>query len=75
MTLELGGKSANIIFADADLEKAAAAAPWAVFDNAGQDCCARSRLLVEASVVDEFLSCCSHMSRASRSATRSTPTR
>ena len=56
VTLELGGKSANIIFADADLEKAAAAAPWAVFDNAGQDCCARSRLLVQASVVDEFLS-------------------
>jgi acyl-CoA reductase-like NAD-dependent aldehyde dehydrogenase len=55
VTLELGGKSANIIFADADLEKAAAAAPWAVFDNAGQDCCARSRLLVEASVVDRFL--------------------
>ncbi len=52
VTLELGGKSANIIFADADLEKAAAAAPWAVFDNAGQDCCARSRLLVEASVAD-----------------------
>ena len=48
VTLELGGKSANIVFADADLEKAAAAAPWAVFDNAGQDCCARSRLLVEA---------------------------
>ncbi len=56
VTLELGGKSANIIFADADLEKAAAAAPWAVFDNAGQDCCARSRLLVEASVADRFLS-------------------
>ncbi len=56
VTLELGGKSANIIFADADLEKAAAAAPWAVFDNAGQDCCARSRLLVEASVMDRFLS-------------------
>jgi acyl-CoA reductase-like NAD-dependent aldehyde dehydrogenase len=55
VTLELGGKSANIIFADADLEKAAAAAPWAVFDNAGQDCCARSRLLVEASVMDKFL--------------------
>ncbi len=55
VTLELGGKSANIIFADADLEKAAAAAPWAVFDNAGQDCCARSRLLVEASAVDKFL--------------------
>jgi betaine-aldehyde dehydrogenase len=55
VTLELGGKSANIIFADADLETAAAAAPWAVFDNAGQDCCARSRLLVEASVVDRFL--------------------
>ena len=55
VTLELGGKSANIIFADADLENAAAAAPWAVFDNAGQDCCARSRLLVEASVMDRFL--------------------
>ncbi len=56
VTLELGGKSANVIFADADLERAAAAAPWAVFDNAGQDCCARSRLLVQASVVDQFLS-------------------
>ena len=55
VTLELGGKSANIIFADADLEKAAAAAPWAVFDNAGQDCCARSRLLIEASAADRFL--------------------
>jgi len=55
VTLELGGKSANIVFADADLEAAAAAAPWAVFDNAGQDCCARSRLLVEASVHDRFL--------------------
>ncbi len=55
VTLELGGKSANVIFADADLEKAAAAAPGAVFDNAGQDCCARSRLLVEASVYDKFL--------------------
>ncbi len=47
VTLELGGKSANVIFADADLEKAAAAAPLAVFGNAGQDCCARSRILVE----------------------------
>ncbi len=55
VTLELGGKSANIIFADADLEKAAAAAPWAVFDNAGQDCCARSRILVEHGAVDKFL--------------------
>jgi betaine-aldehyde dehydrogenase len=56
VTLELGGKSANIIFADADLEKAAAAAPWAVFDNAGQDCCARSRILVEHTAFDSFLS-------------------
>jgi betaine-aldehyde dehydrogenase len=56
VTLELGGKSANIIFADADLEKAAEMAPWAVFDNAGQDCCARSRILVEHSAVDKFLS-------------------
>jgi acyl-CoA reductase-like NAD-dependent aldehyde dehydrogenase len=55
VTLELGGKSANVIFADADLEKAAAAAPYAVFDNAGQDCCARSRILVERTVYDRFL--------------------
>ncbi|MFD6099912.1 aldehyde dehydrogenase family protein [Nocardiopsis flavescens] len=55
VTLELGGKSANIVFADADLEKAAAAAPYGVFDNAGQDCCARSRLLVQASVYDRFM--------------------
>src|SRR5476649_2448911 len=54
VTLELGGKSANVIFADADLERAAAAAPYAVFDNAGQDCCARSRILVERSVYDRF---------------------
>lgn len=56
VTLELGGKSANVIFADADLERAAASAPAAVFGNAGQDCCARSRILVERSVFDEFLS-------------------
>lgn len=55
VTLELGGKSANIVFDDADLEKAAAAAPGAVFDNAGQDCCARSRILVQRSVYDRFL--------------------
>jgi acyl-CoA reductase-like NAD-dependent aldehyde dehydrogenase len=55
VTLELGGKSANVIFADADLERAAAAAPYAVFDNAGQDCCARSRILVERPVYDRFL--------------------
>ncbi|MBV8080986.1 MAG: aldehyde dehydrogenase [Actinobacteria bacterium] len=55
VTLELGGKSANVVFADADLGRAAAAAPYAVFDNAGQDCCARSRILVERSVYDEFL--------------------
>jgi len=55
LTLELGGKSANIVFADSDLEKAAATAPYAVFDNAGQDCCARSRILVEASVLDKFM--------------------
>ncbi len=54
VTLELGGKSANVVFADADLEKAAAAAPYAVFDNAGQDCCARSRILVEAAAYDQF---------------------
>jgi len=55
VTLELGGKSANIVFADCDLEKAAATAPYAVFDNAGQDCCARSRILVERSVFDRFM--------------------
>jgi betaine-aldehyde dehydrogenase len=54
VTLELGGKSANVVFADADLERAAATAPYAVFDNAGQDCCARSRILVEASAYDRF---------------------
>jgi acyl-CoA reductase-like NAD-dependent aldehyde dehydrogenase len=55
LTLELGGKSANIVFADADLERAAATAPYAVFDNAGQDCCARSRILVQSSVFDKFM--------------------
>jgi acyl-CoA reductase-like NAD-dependent aldehyde dehydrogenase len=55
VTLELGGKSANIVFADSDLEKAAATAPYGVFDNAGQDCCARSRILVERSAYDRFL--------------------
>ena len=55
VTLELGGKSANIVFADADIAAAAASAPYAVFDNAGQDCCARSRILVERSAYDEFL--------------------
>jgi betaine-aldehyde dehydrogenase len=55
VTLELGGKSANVVFADADLERAAAAAPYAVFDNAGQDCCARSRIFVERSAYDPFL--------------------
>jgi acyl-CoA reductase-like NAD-dependent aldehyde dehydrogenase len=55
VTLELGGKSPNLVFADADLEAAAAAAPLAVFGNAGQDCCARSRILVQASVLDRFM--------------------
>ena len=55
VTLELGGKSANVVFADADLERAAAAAPYAVFDNAGQDCCARSRIFVQRSAYDRFL--------------------
>ena len=55
VTLELGGKSANVVFADADLERAAAAAPYAVFDNAGQDCCARSRILVQRSAWDRFV--------------------
>ncbi|MBC7725516.1 MAG: aldehyde dehydrogenase [Burkholderiaceae bacterium] len=55
VTLELGGKSANVVFADSDLELAAATAPYAVFENAGQDCCARSRILVQESVFDRFL--------------------
>jgi acyl-CoA reductase-like NAD-dependent aldehyde dehydrogenase len=55
VTLELGGKSANVIYADADLAAAAASAPIAVFGNAGQDCCARSRILVESSAMDEFM--------------------
>ncbi len=55
VTLELGGKSANVVFADADIEAAAAAAPAAVFGNAGQDCCARSRILVEREAVDDFM--------------------
>jgi len=55
VTLELGGKSANIIFADSDLERAAAMAPYGVFDNAGQDCCARSRILVQRSAFDRFM--------------------
>jgi acyl-CoA reductase-like NAD-dependent aldehyde dehydrogenase len=55
VTLELGGKSANVIFADADLEQAAASAPLAVFGNAGQDCCARSRILIERSALDPFM--------------------
>lgn len=56
VTLELGGKSANVVFADADVRAAAEAAPFAVFANAGQDCCARSRILIERSAMDEFLS-------------------
>ncbi len=55
VSLELGGKSANLVFGDSDLERAAAAAPYAVFDNAGQDCCARSRILVERSAWDRFV--------------------
>jgi acyl-CoA reductase-like NAD-dependent aldehyde dehydrogenase len=56
VTLELGGKSPNIVFDDADVVQAAASAPWAVFDNAGQDCCARSRIFVQEGVLDEFMS-------------------
>jgi acyl-CoA reductase-like NAD-dependent aldehyde dehydrogenase len=56
VTLELGGKSANVIFADADISAAASSAPLAVFGNAGQDCCARSRILVQRSAMDDFMS-------------------
>ena len=55
VTLELGGKSANVIFADSDVDLAAAAAPGAVFDNSGQDCCARSRILVQESIFERFM--------------------
>ena len=55
ITLELGGKSANIVFADADLDQAAASAPMSFLDNAGQDCCARTRILVQRSVFDAFM--------------------
>ena len=73
VTLELGGKSANVIFADADLEAAAAAAPLAVFGNAGQDCCARSRILVERSAMDDFMAALEERRRRRcGSATRST---
>ncbi|MBM2617653.1 aldehyde dehydrogenase [Actinoplanes sp. LDG1-06] len=74
VTLELGGKSANIVFADADLEKAAASAPSSVFDNAGQDCCARSRLLVQESVYDKFLSLLEPAVKAFRVEQPSSPT-
>ena len=60
VTLELGGKSANLVFADADLEQAAAAAPMSVFGNAGQDCCARSRILVERAAMDPFMAALEH---------------
>jgi betaine-aldehyde dehydrogenase len=66
VTLELGGKSANVVFADADLERAAALAPSAVFGNAGQDCCARSRILVERSAYDRFLGLLVDATRAVR---------
>ena len=75
VTLELGGKSANIVFADADLEAAAASAPGAVFDNSGQDCCSRSRVLVQRAAYDRFLSCSSTRRRRSRSAIHCLPTR
>ena len=63
VTLELGGKSANVIYADADLKKAAESAPMAVFGNSGQDCCARSRILIERSAMDEFMSLMSDVVR------------
>ena len=72
VTLELGGKSANVVFADSDLERAAATAPYAVFDNAGQDCCARSRILVEASVYDRFMELLEPAVKASRSRSQRT---
>lgn len=55
VTLELGGKSANIVFSDASVREAAEATPSSIFDNSGQDCCARSRLLVQESIYEEFM--------------------
>ena len=72
VTLELGGKSANIVFADADIAAAAASAPYAVFDNAGQDCCARSRILVQRSAYDEFVG---RLEQAVKAAARDRPRR
>jgi acyl-CoA reductase-like NAD-dependent aldehyde dehydrogenase len=66
VTLELGGKSANVVFEDADLERAASSAPSAVFDNAGQDCCARSRILVQRTVYDRFVALLIEATRAVR---------
>ena len=66
MTLELGGKSANVVFADADLEAAAAAAPVAVFGNAGQDCCARSRILVQEQAIEPFMAALERAVKAMR---------
>jgi acyl-CoA reductase-like NAD-dependent aldehyde dehydrogenase len=71
VTLELGGKSANVVFDDADLELAAARAPYGVFDNAGQDCCARSRILVQRNVFDRFME---HFERAVRGVVVADPT-
>jgi acyl-CoA reductase-like NAD-dependent aldehyde dehydrogenase len=73
VTLELGGKSANIIFADADLEKAAAAIPGSIFDNTGQDCCARGRILVEASVHDTFVDMVVEVTKGLKVSTPSDP--
>ena len=55
VSLELGGKSANLVFADADLDQCVESSVWAVYDNAGQDCCARSRIFVQRPILDEFL--------------------
>jgi acyl-CoA reductase-like NAD-dependent aldehyde dehydrogenase len=73
VTLELGGKSANIVFADADLEAAAAAIPGSIFDNSGQDCCARSRILVEQSVHDRFVEMVVDVSRGVKVGTPNEP--
>ena len=75
VTLELGGKSANVVFADADLEQAAAMAPLAVFGNAGQDCCARSRILVERSALDRFMEALEEAVALARRRSRSTTRR
>ena len=75
VTLELGGKSPNLVFADADLGDAIPASVWAIFASAGQSCEARSRLLVEQSIYDDVVAQVTELAEKVRSAIRSTARR